>query len=72
MPDHEAKNAFFRRFSEAKSHHAGEFGSEKFCTGIDSKQVKNNLQGFEGNLHPLVEGGGGVPHGINWADLRHT
>jgi hypothetical protein len=42
----------------AESHHAGGFGSQKFSTGIDSKRVKNNLQGFEGNLHSLLEGGG--------------
>jgi hypothetical protein len=35
-----------------KSHDAGEFGSEKFSTGIDLKRVKNNLQGLRGNLYP--------------------
>jgi hypothetical protein len=35
-----------------KSHDMGKFGSEKFSTGIDSKRVKNNLQGFKGNLYP--------------------
>jgi hypothetical protein len=30
----------------------GEFGGEKFSTGIDFKQVRNNLQGFRGNLYP--------------------
>jgi hypothetical protein len=49
------------RFSGAKSHHAGEFGSEKFSTGVDSKRVKNNLQGFEGKFTPLALGGRGMP-----------
>jgi hypothetical protein len=48
----EAKSGFFRGFSGVKSHHAGEFGSEKFSTGIDFKRVINNLQGFERNLYP--------------------
>jgi hypothetical protein len=48
----EAKSGFFWGFSGVKSHHAGEFGSEKFSTGIDFKRVINNLQGFERNLYP--------------------
>ena len=54
-----AKTEFFQCFSEAKSHHAGEFDGRKFCTGIDSKGVKNNLQGFEGKFVLLGLGGGG-------------
>jgi hypothetical protein len=37
----------------------GAFGREKFSTGIDFKRVKNNLQGFEGNLPSLLQGGQG-------------
>jgi hypothetical protein len=47
-----SKNELFRRFSETKSYDAGEFGGEKFFTGVDFKRVKNNLQGFKGNLYP--------------------
>jgi hypothetical protein len=54
-----SKTGIFRRFSEAKSHDTGGFGSEKFSTDIDSKRVKNNLQGFKGNLCPLAIGGVG-------------
>jgi hypothetical protein len=36
----------------------GAFGREKFSTGIDFKRVKNNLRGFKGNLHFLLQGGG--------------
>jgi hypothetical protein len=59
----EVKNGFFRRFSEAKSRDVGDYGGEKFSTGIDSKRVTNNLQGFEGNLHSLLEGVGYKPGG---------
>jgi hypothetical protein len=57
-----AKTGVSRRFSGAKSHHAGEFGVEKFSTDIDSKRVKNNLQGFERNFL-LLAGGGHRPEG---------
>jgi hypothetical protein len=32
----------------------GAFGREKFSTGIDSKRVKNNLQGFKENFPSLL------------------
>ena len=49
----------------------GEFGSEKFSTGIDSKRVKNNLQGFEGNLHSLLDGWGVKTGGTDRAHTLH-
>jgi hypothetical protein len=62
-PPKRAKIGFFQWFSEAKSQHAGEFGGKKFCTVVDSKQVRNNLQGFEGKFTPLARGGGGTQRG---------
>jgi hypothetical protein len=47
-----AKKRIFPVIFRGKSHDAGEFGSEKFSTGIDLKRVKNNLQGLRGNLYP--------------------
>jgi hypothetical protein len=51
------KNRIFPVIFRAESHHAGRFWSEKFSTGIDSKRVKNNMQGFEGKFIPLARGG---------------
>jgi hypothetical protein len=44
-------NRNFPVISGAKSHDAGESWREKFSSGIDPKQVKNNLQGFWENLY---------------------
>ena len=57
----EAKTEFFRRFSEAKSYDVGYFGVGKFSTGIDSREFRNNLQDFKGNLYPPGVEGGWVP-----------
>jgi hypothetical protein len=64
------KTGFFGRFSEAKSHDAGDFGGEKFSTGTDSNGVKNDLQGFRGGIYtPGGIGGEGYPfRGINRED----
>ena len=53
------KNRDFPVIFRVESHHAGRFWSKKFCTGIDFKGVKNNLQGFEGKFTPLALGGWG-------------
>jgi hypothetical protein len=44
-----SKNELFRRFSEAKSHDAGEFGGEKFSQALISNGLKiicNVLRGI--------------------------
>jgi len=59
-----AKTGVSRRFSGAKSHHAGEFGVEKFSTDIDSKRVKNNLQGLREIFPPCWRGVDSPARGI--------
>jgi hypothetical protein len=38
----------------------GSFWDDKFSTGIDSRELRNNLQGLEGNLYPQGIGGRGT------------
>jgi hypothetical protein len=68
-----AKNRVFSVIFRGQISHAGEFDGRKFCTGIDSKGVKNNLQGFEGKFVLLGLGGGGAFWGgINREDCRQN
>jgi hypothetical protein len=55
------KTGFFRCFSEAKSHHVGEFGSEVFPQALISNELKIICKVSENIYTPGGYRGEGVP-----------
>ena len=56
-----AKTGFSRRFFRGQISRCGRICAVRLSSSVDFKQVKNNLQGFRGNLYPRGVGGEGVP-----------